>query len=210
MFSVNDFTLKYENYSDEELLDIYENIEGYSAEAKEALEIVINKKGGLDQILSRLGEKKIVTDEINRIATEAHELGKQGVDADFIKNTTNSTLLSSAHVNEIIEQKYIEVKSEIENKKINPRTIAGSILGGLVASIIGGISIGLIMIYSNKILYIFVIGLAIFCYLIIKAATKQSLKNIIVLLATILSFILAMCLAQFLYSNPHLIGETPK
>lgn len=85
MFSVNDFILKYENYSDEELLDIHENIEGYSKEAKEALEIIIHKKGGLEQIVKRLGEKQIVTNEINRIANEAHELGKHGVDADFIK-----------------------------------------------------------------------------------------------------------------------------
>ena len=38
MFSVNDFISQYEDYTDEELLDIHNNIEGYSTEAKEAME----------------------------------------------------------------------------------------------------------------------------------------------------------------------------
>jgi hypothetical protein len=78
MFTTKDFTLKYENYTDNELIDIYHNISGYSPEAQEGLKIVIQNKGGLEALKKRLEEKQILANEAARIAKETAEFGSQG------------------------------------------------------------------------------------------------------------------------------------
>lgn len=199
MLSISDFIKKYETYTDEELYEIYLNQEGYSDEARKALEIVLEKKDGLDSLLKRLEEKSIVEKEIRRIKKETSQLGSKGIDSAFIKSTTTSEILSSEKISEIIDNKYAEVEHELNDKKVNPKTIVGSIIGGLVASIIGGTLWGLQMIYSQRIFYILGIGLVLLCYGIIKLLTKQSKNNTVVLIATIISVVLALFLGQFLY-----------
>lgn len=199
MFSVEDFISKYEKYSDEELMEINSGIDGYSKEAEKALAIVIDRKGGMDRLLKSLERKKIIRNEIKRIAKETHELGSQGIDSSFIKTVTSSAILSAGEVKEIIDNKYVEVEAAIQDKKINSRTIVGSIAGGGIASVIGGTLWGLQMIYSKRIFYIFFPGLFIISYAIIKVLTKQSQKNKVVLIATIISVILSVIIGQLLY-----------
>lgn len=200
MLSTADFVQKYESYTDEELHAVYLNQAGYSDEAIKALEIVLENKGGLDALLKRLEEKHIVEKEIHRIRKETAELGSKGIDSSFIKSTTASGILSPEKVNEIIDSQYAEVERALDDKRIKPRTIAGSIIGGLTASIIGGILWGLQMIYSNRIFYILGIGLALLCYGIIKLATRQSKNNIVVLVASIISIALAVFFGEMLYA----------
>jgi hypothetical protein len=52
MFTVEELVTQYEAYSDKELYDVHKNIEGYSAEAKEALEKVIRKRVLIGIVLS--------------------------------------------------------------------------------------------------------------------------------------------------------------
>lgn len=206
MFSVDDFVLKYKKYTDEELLDINSNILGYSNEAQIALGRVINSKGGLESLLKKAESKAILLNEENRIAKETMDFGKEGIDASFIKTVTSSTILSEEKVKEIIDRKYVEVEAEIEDKKIKPRTIIGSITGGGIASIIGGAFWGLQMIYSKRMFYIFFVGLVLFSYYVIKALTKQTKNNSFVFIATIISIILALFIGQLLYE---IVGYRP-
>ncbi len=206
MFSVDDFVLKYKKYTDEELLDINSNILGYSNEAQIALGRVIYSKGGLESLLKKAESKAILLNEENRIAKETMDFGKEGIDASFIKTVTSSTILSEEKVKEIIDRKYVEVEAEIEDKKIKPSTIIGSITGGGIASIIGGAFWGLQMIYSKRMFYIFFVGLVLFSYYVIKALTKQTKNNSFVFIATIISIILALFIGQLLYE---IVGYRP-
>lgn len=199
MLSVADFISKYEKYTDEELYDVHINIDGYSTEAKQALAKVLESKGGLEPILKRLEEKQIIENEIKRITKETEELGSQGIDSSFIKTTTSSKILSAEKVKELIDNKYIEVEQELEDKKIKPRTIVGSIIGGGIASLVGGILWGEQLIYSHRAFYILGIGLALLCYGIIKFVTKQSKNNTVVFVATVISFLCALIIGQLLY-----------
>ena len=70
MFTVQDFISKYENYTDDELMNIYSNIAGYSPEAHDALNHVINERGGQDAFLNRLQEKRKAQNEVDRIREE--------------------------------------------------------------------------------------------------------------------------------------------
>ena len=199
MLSISDFVLKFEHYTDEELHDIYLNHEGYSDEALKALQIVLGKKGGVESFLKRMEEKRIIGDEIQRIKRETSQLGTQGIDPSFIKTTAVSNILSAEKVNEIIDNELVEVKKELEDKKIKPRTVAGGFIGGAIASIVGGGLWGLQLIYAHRIFYIFIVGLALLCYGIIKAATRQTRNNWVVLIASVISVILAMLIGQSLY-----------
>jgi len=88
---------------------------------------------------------------------------------------------------------------EVEDKKIKPRTVIGSIIGCIVAGLIGGTLWGLQMIYSGRIFYILLIGLVLLCYGIIKISTKQTKKNTVVLIATVISVVLSLLIGQLLY-----------
>jgi hypothetical protein len=199
MFSVEDFVLKYGKYTDEEILNVHSNISDYSNEAKIALDKVINGRGGLDSLLKKAESKSILLNEEKRIAKETEYFGKQGIDASFINTVTSSAILSEEKVKEIIDRKYAEVEAEMDNTKIKPRTIVGSIIGGGIASIIGGALWGLQMIYSKRIFYIFFGGLVLLSYYVIKASTNQNEKNNFVFIATIISVIVALLIGQFLY-----------
>lgn len=204
MFTIEDFVDQYKHYTDEELMAIHINLDGYSQEAQEALNLVIGSKGGMEALVQRLEQKKIVEREIQRIRKETASFGGRGVDATFIKQVTSSEILPAEKVTEIIETQYAAVEIELEDKKIKARTIIGSLIGAVIASVVGGVLWGLVMIYAPTIsIYItllLLIGLTLLCYGVIKVSTKQTKRNIIVLIATIISIILAIFIGSLLSS----------
>jgi hypothetical protein len=200
MLSLNDFIIKYEQYSDAALVDVHQNIDEYSDEAKEAMQIVLQKKGGLEKIFSTLNEKKLTEYEELRIAKETMHFGKENVDIDFIKTMITSKVLTKERVNEIIESQFVIVEHELMDEKVTAKTILFSIIGIVIASLIGGTLWGLQMIYSHRIFYIFGIGLAFLCFGIIKFVTKKTFKNLAVILATVLSIFLSILFGYLLLS----------
>jgi biopolymer transport protein ExbD len=200
MLSTNDFISQYETLSDEELYTIYTNKEGYSLEAQEALTIVIQKKGGLDELIHRLQEKQAYTTEVDRIGALATALARQNIDKEDLKRRISSTILSPEKVNETIQRTYTLVALDNEDRKIKPRTLVGSILATIVASAVGGIGCGIVYVFAPgiylKIIIILLIGLILLCYGIVKLFTRQSKKNIVVLTATVVSVVLSLFLGQ--------------
>lgn len=136
MFSVQEFVLKFEAYDDVEMFEIYSNWDNYSDEAKEAFNIVISKKGGVENLLTRMAEKQKLVNEANKIKKAALELSMSGSDSSFAKGVITSEYLSSDKVSEIIDSTFYVVEQEKEDVKIKPRTIYGSLLGGAVASVV--------------------------------------------------------------------------
>jgi hypothetical protein len=187
MFSVQEFVSKFETYDDVELFEIHSNPDNYSNEAKEAFNIVIAKKGGLKNLLTRIAERQKLLNEADKIKKEVYELSKSGCDKSFAKGMITSDHLSPEAVNEIIDSVFNALEQEKEDVKIKPRTIYGSLLGGALASIISGILWGALFIYSGRVLILMLIAPALICYWIIKAFTRQSKNNIVILIATILS-----------------------
>lgn len=199
MFSIDDHISTYENKENEELLNMHKYKDRYSYEANEALDFVIKDRGGLDILMKESTNSILLINEANRIAKETIELASQGVDIDFIKTITTSKILSAEKVKEIVEQKSIEIELNQKDREINPRTVIGSIIGGTIASIVGGILWGIQVIYTHVIYNLFYIGLALICYGIIKVATKQTQNNKVVLIATIVSFFIALLIGRFFY-----------
>lgn len=198
MFSVKDFISKFEKYNHDELFEIYSNWGNYSDEAREAFNIVISNKGGVENLVMQQAEKQKLLNETNKIKKAAVELSMSGSDDSFAKKMIHSDLLPQEKVNEIIDSIFYITKQEKEDIKIKPRTIYGSIIGGVIASIISGLLWGVLLIYSEKILIILLIVPALICYWIIRAFTKQSKNNIVVLIATIISICAALLIGYVL------------
>jgi len=168
MFTVEDFLSQYQTYTDEQLIDIRSNADNYNPEAAKAVDILIDKRGGLEAARQRVRQKQETDAEISRINAEAMAL------------------------------------TEAEDRKIKPRTIYGSLLGGILASLIGSALWGGQLILAGgyielKITVLLFTGLSIVCYGIIKAATKQSRKNAMVLITTVLSVLISLGIGQLLF-----------
>ncbi len=198
MLTTEEFILQYEAYTDEELYKVYENIDDYSEEAQEAFDIVIEKKGSLEEFLDRVKEKAAYAAEINRIGREVATMSRKNIDSDFMRTIISSQILPPEKVNEIITQASGLVALEKEDKKIKPRTVVGSVLAVIVATAIGGTGWGLKEIYAPdidlKIQLILLAGVVLICYGIVKKFTGQSKKNVVILIATFLSVALSLAL----------------
>jgi hypothetical protein len=198
MFSEKDFISKFEKYNHDELFEIYSNWGNYSDEAREAFNIVISNKGGVENLIAQQAEKQMLLNEANKIQKAAVELSISGSDNSFAKQMIHSDLLPQEKVNEIIDSSFYSTEQEKEDIKIKPRTIYGSIVGGVIASMVSGLLWGVLLIYSEKILVFLLIVPALICYWIIKAFTKQSKNNILVLIATIIAICAAVLIGNVL------------
>jgi hypothetical protein len=200
MLTIQDFVNKYGTYSDEELYHVHNNLDSYSEEASSALNLVIEKKGGIDQLIKRLEAKTIITTEKKRIADDAEKLSLNGVDASFIKNTTTSTILSKEELHEIIETNVEKAESIIADKKVNSETVMKSFLGCALASLVGGAFASLQFLYFGATSYMLIIGMGLICYGIVKFVTKKSYNNTAVIIASFAAFILSYLIGSLAFS----------
>lgn len=199
MQSTEDFIKKYEAYSDDELLAMHGSLQDYSDEAREAFNIVISRKGG-EESLRRLKERKIVAGkELQRINTEVVRLTTPDVDISFLKKMISSEILTKEELDHVIENLYSKVNHDLRDTEVTPTTIFGSVIGGIVASLVGGIYMGLQLIYSPRIFVILIFGLLLLCYWIVYLFARKSYKNQSVIIATIISVVLSFVLAKLLY-----------
>ena len=200
MLTVEDFTSKFDKYSDLELYAINKDINNYSDEAKQALEVILLKRGGIDLIERKLKDEAVVQNEKRRVATEAATLRMNGVDAEFLKKTTTSSILSNEELNSIIDTNVAVAEFHLEDKKIDSNFIVKCILACAVASLFGGAFISLQFLYLGATSVLMVIGLALICYGVVKWVTKKSYNNAAVVIASLLAFVLSYLLGFLVYS----------
>jgi hypothetical protein len=206
VLTLEDFIAKYNSYTDEELYIIYNDAANYSEDAGKAMNIVIEKKGGYESLVKRLEEKAVIENEKKRIANEAVKFGLEGVDASFLINTTNSSILSKEEVNKIIETNVTKAESLVEDRKVNSDTVVKSLLGCGLASLFGGAFASLQFIYFGATSTLMVIGVLLICYGTVKLVTKKSYNNTAVLLASFIAFILSYLLAYGIFAIVGYLG----
>ena len=200
MLTIENFIAKFGNYTDEELFVVHQDIDNYSEEAKQALEAIMRKRGGIDVIEKRLEEKAIIQKEKMRIGEEVASLRMNGVDVEFLKKTTTSSILSKEKLNSIIDTNVEIAEFHIEDKKIDSNIIMKCVLAGAVASLFGGAFISLQFLYLGATSLLMIIGLALICYGVVKWITNKSYNNAAVGIASLLAFILSYLIGFFVYS----------
>lgn len=199
MTTLEELVNKFRTYSDEELFDIYTQINEYTDMGREAFQKVVEERGGIDSLKDRIAKQMEITNEIAKIKGEVVELLKANVDITEIKHRVKTNYISQEQFEKIVEETKIELALQKSDLEIKPRTVIGSIIGGIVGGTIGGILWGIQMVVSNHMFMIFAIGLALLSYGCIRLFTRQSKRNIVVLIVTILSVIYALALGQLIY-----------
>lgn len=190
---------RYSQYTDSELIQIYNNKSGYTEEAKKALEIVINEKGGIDLIQSRNTANIEKQNEKSKLNEEIKKMYDEGMTINDISMRLSASTLFQEEIDEVVNQRFNFLEEQKNDLTVNSGTIVGSVFGGLLGGIIGGILWGLQMIYSGRMFYIFLLGLIFISYGFIKLLTKKSRNNIAVFIATALSVLFALTLGIYMY-----------
>lgn len=133
---LNELIERYSQYSDVELMNVYSNKNAYTDDAKQALDIVIEKKGGIQSFTDRYD--KIVAKELekSRIKNDAVKLYLNGMTKNDINHILISEILASDEIQQIIETTSIEIEATKRDLEIKPSTIIGSILGGIIGGLL--------------------------------------------------------------------------
>ena len=190
---------RYKSYSDSEFAKTYQEKDKYTDEAKKALELTVENRGGLVSLMERYNKILEKNTEIIKIQELALRIYSEGNNENELKSVVNSEVLTELEINEILSKVKNSVAAQKEDVKVKPRTIIGGLLGAFVGGLLGGILWGLQIIYSGHIFYIFGIGLFLLSYAFIKLFTKQSKNNIVVFILTIVSVIFALILGFYIY-----------
>jgi hypothetical protein len=199
MPTVEELIEKYQNFTDKELISLNSNISEYTDEAKEALNIVLKKNGGIESIKERIAKQFEISNEISIIKNEIISLILQGIKKDDIKTKIKVDHISQSELEKIIEESIIQFHEEEEDKKIKIRTFFGSVTGGLIGGSIGGVIWGLHMIFTGRMFFILIFLLVIINYGFIKLFTRQSKRNMMVLVTTIIFVLFALLLGQIIF-----------
>lgn len=199
MLTKQDFIQQYEKHSDEELYQMYLRKDNYSEEGQEALNEVIDQKGGLARLEKLIEQSQKVFSERLRIQQETERLAVSHNDDELVFKLVSSDILTEEEVKEIISARLVQLKHQRRDQSITSRTIWGSLFGSVLAAILGGVIWGLQLIQMHRIFWILAIGLFLLSYGLIKWLTKQSKNNTVVLVASLLATIGGIGLGFVLY-----------
>ena len=182
----------YRNYSDQELVNLFSNNEGYSEEAKVVIDKVVEEKGGIEKLRQNLHEKLITDKEIFRIRMETRKLFSPETNAEFVKKMISTDILSKDQLDAIVDEEFEQLTNYRAGNSFDLKTIVFAILGIIVSSMSAGYIWSLIIGQQIRRIPIFlVIGLILLCYFIILAFTRKSKFNPVVLIATAIAAIIA-------------------
>ncbi|WP_449400869.1 hypothetical protein [Chryseobacterium wanjuense] len=107
---LNELIDRYSQYSDSELMEVYLNKKRYTEDARKALEIVIEKKGGIQSLNNRYDEIVKKENEKSRVNKKASKLYRKGMTQNDIRSHLHSEILSTEDIKSITEA----VSSQLE------------------------------------------------------------------------------------------------
>jgi hypothetical protein len=196
MVTINDFIEKYEAYSDEELLDIKNNIDGYSEEAKEAFNIVLKNRGGIERLEENLLENNKLSHEIKRIKFEVDKLSSKETNADFIKTLVSSQILTKEQVDIIVDERFGEFQAYKMANAVTSKTILLAIIGIILSGVVSGVLWRWVITQSDRIPIFILLTPLVFCYFVIIFITKKPKDSPIVIISAMIAFIVAIIIGE--------------
>lgn len=186
--------MNYKKFTYDDLIESYTNLIDYSGKANPEILEEIENRGGMEKFQQAINEKKQYRKEINRIAKEVYELSNDYKDLEFVKQFVKSDILNQEDLNNLIERKFNENQKIIADRKINSKTIVGSIIGCLIGSILAFLFLLLTALFFKAFIYYLIIFAYLICYFSIRLITKQSASNIIVLVSAVIGTIISITL----------------
>ncbi len=189
----------YEKFSDEELIEAYKSMLAYSGEPSKEMLDAIEKRGGMDVFKHEMEIHKMFHDEKKRISHEVFALCGPGADVELVKKLVTSEIIAKKELDEFVQLKFFEFQSIEQDKAITKKTIVGSLIGGLVACVVGAIVWCLLLQYLPPVFFFgYIVVVYIVDYFIIRLITKQSRRNVIIFITAFLSTMASVLLGAYL------------
>ncbi|MBL0145983.1 MAG: hypothetical protein IPP48_09640 [Chitinophagaceae bacterium] len=189
----------YKNYKDEDIIRAYSTMMSTSGEITSDLANAIQNRGGIDYFNRIMELRKSQPLEISRLQNEVQSLTTSETSYDFVRNLISSKYLSMDDLNIFVKRIFDEQRASLFDKAVTQNTIVKSITGLILGSILGTLFWwGILYLFKQP--FIFVIPVVfMISYFIIKNISKQSSKNPVVLLASILSALISLVAGHFLF-----------
>lgn len=179
----------YEKYTDEELIVAYNDMMDYSGKISPDMEKIIAERGGIDNFKKLVSDKKKFNTEKARIKKEVNSLTTLETDIDFIKKLVSSEILTNEDLEIVITKTFHDCQSTLSNKRITTDTIVRSIVGLLIASVLGAVLWSCSILFLKKIYFPILIPIYVFNYFIIYLFTRKTRSNVVVFIASVLAII---------------------
>ena len=196
--------MSYSTYSDKDIIEIHNTTLDYSGKVDDLIMLEIESRGGLEFLNQKINKADIVPNEIKRIKTEAYKLYNNDSDIDSIKSTLTSQILKHDFLASTIDEAIEMKKSIIADRTITGRTVAGSIMGFIIGTLIGTTFWYFVAIKTGEVFHIFSHGVFFITYFVIKIFTKQTDSNTLVFLTSFASSLLSIILGYLVYINLHM------
>ena len=189
----------YKNYKDEDLVRAYSTMMAISGSISSDLAKVIETRGGIDYFKRIMELRKNDPAEISRLHNEVCALTTPEINYEFVRKLISSPYLSIEDLDIFVKRIFEEQKASQADKAITQSTVVKSVIGLLLGSL-AGTFFWLFILYLFKQPFIFVIPIVFMIgYFIIKLFSKQSFKNPVVLIASLLSAGISLVAGHFLF-----------
>ena len=167
----------------------------YSGEVEPEIVKEIENRGGLEKFIRAIDNNKKHRVEVDRIIKQVFELSTDFKDLEFIRQFIKSDILRKDDLDDLIERKFDEHQKMSADKKINSKTIFGSLLGILLGSLLGSLFLILSTFIFGGIVFYLIFVVIFICYSSIKLITKQSRSNSVVYVATSIATLISFLLS---------------
>ena len=189
----------YKNYKNEDLIRVYYTMMATSGEITADLANAIQYRGGIEYFLRILELKKNQPHENTRLEKEIQSITTPETDYDFVRNLIASKYLSMEDLNIFVRAVFDEQRASQIDKSITQATFAKSFIGLILGSVLGTLFWwGILYIFKQPFIFVipvvFMIG-----YFSIKNISKQSFRNPVILVASVISGAISLVAGHILF-----------
>ena len=189
----------YKNFSEEELVDAYIQWIDNSGKIGKELEEVLIEHGNIDEIKAKADHKKLIIKEKGRIAFEINKMVLENKSLEEIGEKISSELLEKDELSYFILEKYIVLEHNKKDSEVDKDTIYKSIIGLVVASIVGFFFLLITMFIIRGLIFYLLVPTYIVCYFIIKMITGKSRSNLAGFISTFLATVFSALLVFLIF-----------
>jgi hypothetical protein len=189
----------YKKFKDLDLITVYSTMLSTSGEISVELKDEIDRRFGMDYFKRIIDFRKSNFDEYSRIQGQVVSLCSNETNFEFVRRLISSDFLSNADLDIFVLRAFTEQKNKLLDETVDRSTISLSIIGLFAGCIPAAIFWwGLMSLIKQPIVLAIPIAFII-SFFVIKILTKKSIKNPVVLTATVLSGLIGLGIGHILY-----------
>ncbi|KFF08336.1 hypothetical protein [Chryseobacterium luteum] len=183
----------YGKFSEKDLIESYTNQIDYQGKPDKEIVEEILKRGTLEDFQAKIKAKNLFLAEQNRMIREIHSHYMNKLSKQDCLSLISSDLLPDKTIQFLVETKYNQIHQNVENLKVDSKTLINTVIGTVIASIISSIVI-FVSLYNFIFLMVFNFFLLIPVYIInywmIRLITGKTRENPAVFIGSFIATVL--------------------